>query len=317
MTQSIVLFLLALLASLALYPALIGLLARAGVGQQIREEGPTAHYAKAGTPSAGGLLFLALAAVLYLAADRSRAGGLVLSALILGGALGAVDDFRAIRGGRSLGLRARHKIVVQLITGGFLGYLAWRWGFSGQAIPVDGVRSLGPWLIPIGAVAVAAGSNAFNLTDGSDGLAGGAGIIAFATLALIALSHHHPTGAYSSAVLAGALFGFLAYNLYPARIFMGDTGSLALGTAMVTAAIVNGLLWYLPLLGLIFVLETLSVIVQVLSFKLRGRRVLLMSPLHHHFHLLGWPESRVALWFWAVGFVAAVLTLLARPSVTA
>jgi len=313
-TRTIVLFLVALVASVLIYPALIGQLARARMRQQIREEGPQSHHAKAGTPTAGGALFLVLGTVLYLVSDRSRAGGLVVLALLLGGALGAVDDLRAIRGGRSLGLRARHKIVVQLAVGGLLGWLAWRLGFSGQAIPFDGVRSLGAWLIPIGALAVAAGSNAFNLTDGSDGLAGGAGAIAFATLALTALYLHHPGGAYVSAVLAGTLLGFLVYNVFPARVFMGDTGSLALGTAMVAAAIVNGFLWYLPLLALIFVLETLSVVAQVVSFKMTGKRIFLMSPLHHHFHLLGWPEMRIAVWFWAVGLLAAVLTLLARPA---
>ncbi len=313
MIWGVLLFFLALVVSVLIAPAVIGLLANAGLQQQIREEGPQSHRGKAGTPTAGGVLFLAIAVLLYLVGDRSMAGGLVLLALLLGGVLGLADDLRAVRGGRNLGLRARQKIVAQLATGALLGYLAWRAGFGGQIIPFDGLRSLGAWLIPVGALAVAAGSNAFNLTDGSDGLAAGAGAIAFAGLALLAVRGHHPAGAYTSAALAGTLVGFLLYNFHPARLFMGDTGSLALGTAMVTAAIVNGLLWYLPLLALVFVLETISVIAQVVSFKTTGRRIFRMSPLHHHFHLLGWDEPRLAVSFWAVGGVAALLTLMLVP----
>ena len=314
MTEAVILFLVALVASALLYPAAIGYLARLRMGQLIREEGPASHRGKAGTPTAGGIVFIGIALVLYLVADRTPAGGLVVLALLLGGGLGLVDDVRAIRGGSNLGLRAREKIVIQLLTGALLGYLAWRWGFGRQLVPFDGGGSLNAWLIPIGAVAFAGGSNAFNLTDGSDGLAGGAGAIAFGTLTLIAVLQHHPAAGLISAALAGCLIGFLFYNFFPARIFMGDTGSLALGTAMVAATIVTGMVWYLPLLALIFVVETASVIAQVASFKLTGQRIFRMSPLHHHFHLAGWTETRIALSFWAVGILAALLTVvLARP----
>jgi len=315
MIATLLAFGLALLASLALFPTLIAVLHRAGIGQPIREEGPKTHMRKAGTPTAGGVLFLGLSAILYVVLDRSPAGALVVLALLLGGGLGLADDLLAVRRGRNLGLLARHKIVIQLASGAALGDLAWRWGFSGQAVPFDGQPALGGWLVPIGAVAFAAGSNAFNLTDGLDGLAGGTGAIAFGALAGVALLRHQPGAALAAAVLAGSLAGFLFYNIFPARVFMGDTGSLALGTALVAAAIVNGVLWYLPLLAVIFVVETLSVIAQVASFKMTGRRVFRMSPLHNHFHLLGWEETRVALSFWAVGLVAAVVTLIvARPA---
>ncbi len=314
MIEAIVLFLVALGGSALVYPAGIGYLARLRMGQLIREEGPASHQGKAGTPTAGGVVFIGIALLLYVVGDRTPAGGLVVLALLLGGGLGLVDDVRAIRGGSNLGLRAREKIVIQLLTGALLGYLAWRWGFSRQLVPFDGVGALNGWLIPLGAIAFAAGSNAFNLTDGSDGLAGGAGAIAFGTLAMIALLQHRPSAGWTSAVLTGALVGFLFYNFFPARIFMGDTGSLALGTAMVAAAIVDGMLWYLPLLALIFVVETASVIAQVASFKMTGRRIFRMSPLHHHFQLAGWTEIRVAVSFWVVGLFAALLTVvLARP----
>jgi len=310
----LILFGAALILSALVFPAAIGQLARARMGQQIREEGPAAHQQKAGTPTAGGLVFILIALVLYLVADRSLAGGFVLIALVLGGALGFTDDYSAIRGGRNLGLRARYKIVIQLLTGAILGFLAVRWGLTSQLVPFDGRHAIGGWMILVGALAVAAGSNAFNLTDGSDGLAAGAGAISFGALALVAVLQHHPSFGLMPAVLAGSLVGFLFYNLFPARIFMGDTGSLALGTAMVAAAIATGFLWYLPLLALVFVVETISVIAQVASFKMTGKRIIRMSPLHNHFIVSGWREMRIALYFWAGSLVAAALALaLARP----
>jgi phospho-N-acetylmuramoyl-pentapeptide-transferase len=311
-------FVLALLAGVLVFPAAIGQLARARMGQQIREEGPAVHHGKAGTPTAGGVVFLLVALVLYVLLDRSVAGAFVLIALFLGGALGFLDDYSAIRGGRNLGLRARYKIVIQLATGVLLGLLALTWGLSTQLVPFDGRHPIGAWIVPITALAVAAGSNAFNLTDGSDGLAAGTGAITFAALAFIALLEHRPGAALMPAVFAGVLLAFLVYNLFPARVFMGDTGSLALGTAMVATAMVTGFLWYLPLLALVFVIETVSVIAQVASFKMTGKRIIRMSPLHNHFIVAGWKETPLALWFWAGSLVAAVLTLaLARPGSTA
>jgi phospho-N-acetylmuramoyl-pentapeptide-transferase len=307
-------FVAALIVSALVFPAAIGRLARARMGQQIREEGPAAHHAKAGTPTAGGIVFVAVALVLYLVADRSLAGAFVLIALGLGAGLGFIDDFSAIRGGRNLGLKARYKIVIQLLTGALLGLLALRWGLTSQLVPFDGRRALGAWMILVTALAVAAGSNAFNLTDGSDGLAAGAGSVSFGALALVAVLQHHPSVGLMPAILAGCLVGFLFYNLFPARIFMGDTGSLALGTAMVAAAIVTGFLWFLPLLALVFVVETVTVIVQVASFKMTGNRPFRMSPLHNHFIVAGWKETPLALWFWAGSLVAAALAVaLARP----
>jgi phospho-N-acetylmuramoyl-pentapeptide-transferase len=311
-------FVAALILGALVFPAAIGQLARARMGQQIREEGPVEHHGKAGTPTAGGVVFILVALVLYLAADRSLAGGFVLIALVLGGALGFIDDFSAIRGGRNLGLRARQKIVIQLATGALLGYLALRWGLTSQLVPFDGRYALGGWIILVSALAVAAGSNAFNLTDGSDGLAAGAGAITFGALALIAVLQHRPGAGLMPAILAGVLAAFLFYNLFPARLFMGDTGSLALGTAMVAAAITTGFLWYLPLLALVFVIETVSVIAQVASFKMTGKRIIRMSPLHNHFIVSGWRETPLALWFWTGSLVAAVLALaLARPGLAA
>lgn len=312
------LFLVAVVVSALIYPAAIGILARARMGQLIREEGPQAHHAKAGTPTAGGLVFLLVALLLYAIVDRSRSGVFVLVGLFLGGALGFSDDFAKVSGGRNLGLRARQKIVIQLAIGAALGLLAFAWGFSGQLVPFDSQHKLGAWIILVTAIAVAGGSNAFNLTDGSDGLAAGAGAISFGALAFIAVLEHKPGAGLMPAILAGALVGFLFYNLFPARLFMGDTGSLALGTAMVASAITIGFIWYLPLLALVFVIETVSVIAQVASFKMTGKRIIRMSPLHNHFIVSGWKETRLALWFWAGSLIAAVLAVvLARPGGTA
>ena len=236
--RTLIVFAAALLVSALIFPAAIGQLARARMGQQIREEGPAAHHGKAGTPTAGGLVFVLVGLVLYLAADRSVAGGFVLIALSLGAALGFVDDLSAIRGRRNLGLKARQKIVIQLATGALLGYLALRWGLTSQWVPFDGRHPISGWIIVIvSALAVAAGSNAFNLTDGSDGLAAGTGAVTFGALALIAVLQHRLGVGLMPAVLAGVLVGFLFYNLFPARLFMGDTGSLALGTAMVAVMV--------------------------------------------------------------------------------
>jgi phospho-N-acetylmuramoyl-pentapeptide-transferase len=312
------LFVVAVVVSGLIYPAAIGWLARARMGQMIREEGPQAHHAKAGTPTAGGLVFVLVALVLYVIVDRSRSGLFVLLGLILGGALGFLDDYAKVSGGRNLGLRAREKIVIQLTIGAALGLLALAWGFTGQLVPFDSHHRLGAWIILVSAVAVAGGSNAFNLTDGSDGLAAGTGAISFGALAFIAVLEHQPGAGLMPAILAGALVGFLFYNLFPARIFMGDTGSLALGTAMVASAIAIGFIWYLPLLALVFVIETVSVIAQVASFKMTGKRIIRMSPLHNHFIVSGWKETRLALWFWAGSLIAAVLAvILARPGPTA
>src|ERR1700682_1873331 len=223
--RPLIVFASALVITALVFPAAIGQLARARVGRQIREEGPPAHHGKACTPTAGGVVFVLVALVLYLAADRSVAGGFVLIALNLGAALGFIDDCSAVRGGRNLGCKPRQKIVIQLATGALLGYLALRWGLTSQLVPFDGRHPIGAWIIiAISALAAGAGSNGVNLTDGSDGLAAGAGAITFGALATLALLQHHPSAGLMPAILAGVLVGFLFYNLFPARVFMGDTG---------------------------------------------------------------------------------------------
>ncbi len=295
------------------YPWLISGLHRWKLGQPIREEGPEGHLSREGTPTAGGLLFVILGAASILIVDRRLEGVLLVLALLVGGLLGGVDDFLKLAAGRNLGIRARVKILIQAALGMGLAALLYRAGFAGQYVPGRGLVSLGLWLVPLAAVAIVATANAVNLTDGSDGLAAGLSAIAFGVLAAVAVRAGQSVWASALAGVAGAVLAFLWYNLHPARLFMGDTGSLALGTTLAVAAVEVHLLWLLPLLGLVFALETLSVIVQVAVFKRTGRRVLRMSPLHNHFHLLGWGDERIAAVFWTAGAACAVMVFLLTP----
>jgi phospho-N-acetylmuramoyl-pentapeptide-transferase len=305
--------LVAFLWGVAAYPLLISALYRSRVGQPIREEGPPSHLRKVGTPTAGGVLFILVALVMVALFDREVGGALLALALVLGALLGAIDDYQKYRAGRNLGLRARHKIVVQAAVGAALGYLLYRAGFAAQYVPGRGLVQLGTWIVPLAALAIVATSNAVNLTDGSDGLAAGLAVLAFGILAAVSVGNGQVPRAIALAGLTGALLAFLWYNAPPARLFMGDTGSLALGTALATAAIVARLLWLLPLLGLVFLVETLTVIIQVVAFKSTGRRVFRMSPLHNHFELMGWREGRIVMLFWAAGALSAILVLLLAP----
>lgn len=302
-----------LVVGVLMYPSLISAFLRWKVGQPIREEGPQAHRSREGTPTAGGLLFVVLGAVAILIMDRRGEGLLLALALLVGALVGGLDDFQKLAAGRNLGIRARVKILLQAAMGIGLAALLYRAGFAGQYVPGRGLVSLGVWLVPLAALAIVATSNAVNLTDGSDGLAAGLTAIAFVILAALAVRAGQFGWAGALAGVAGAVLAFLWYNLHPARLFMGDTGSLALGTALAVAAIEAHLLWLLPLLGLVFALETLSVIVQVAVFQRTGRRLLRMSPLHNHFHLMGWGDERIAAVFWAAGAASALLVFLLAP----
>jgi len=307
MAPALAVGILMLAAGLWVYPLAISAAYRWRIGQYVREEGPQRHLSKAGTPTAGGVIFVALGLLAVALFDREGEGGILALALALGALLGAFDDFQKLAAARNLGLKARLKAPIQLGVGLLLGYLLYRAGFERQFVPGLGLVDMGLWLVPLAALAVVATSNAVNLTDGSDGLAAGLGVMAFGVLAALA-GHAGQTGrAAALAGLAGATLAFLWYNLHPARVFMGDTGSLALGTALAVGATEVHLLWLLPLLGLVFAIETLTVIVQVVAFKATGRRVFRMSPLHNHFDLLGWREERIAALFWTVGAVCAVL----------
>ncbi len=304
-----------LLITLLLGPVLIPLLYRLKFGQDVRSDGPRSHLKKQGTATMGGLLIIGGAGVASLLIAGHAWENLLLVGIMTGcGLLGFADDFVKIVLKRSLGVKARTKLLVQVLLGLLLAWAALALHPDTTVlIPYTGLRfplnTYGYCILVV--FIMVASTNAVNLTDGLDGLASGLVLVAAITFVLFAWM----TGQYSAAVFAGALgggcLGFLRFNHYPARVFMGDTGSLALGGALAALAVLTHTELLLLILGGAFALETLSVIIQVVSFRLTGRRVFRMSPLHHHFELSGWPETRVVHWFWALGLCCAVLGIWA------
>ncbi len=300
---SAITFVVALVLSVILYPLLIRALRRWKSGQVIQAELPDSHQKKAGTPTGGGILFVALGIVAgVLATIAGHAGALpAVAGLIAGGLIGFADDRNKLQVG-TRGIPARLKFPIQILLAVPVAWLATVQGASHQLfLPVT------PWVVfPLAVVAIVGTANAVNLTDGMDALAGGLSAIALA--AMVLLLPGAPAGEKAVAMtLCGALVGFLIFNRNPARVFMGDTGSLAIGFALAAMAVQQGVIVLLPLVGLVFVLETLSVIIQVAYFKASGgRRVFKMTPIHYTFHHQGWSENRIALSFWGVGLVSAL-----------
>ena len=291
----------AFVVAFVLYRPLISYLRRLRFGQVIQEE-LEFHREKAGTPTGGGVLFVALGIVGgILATQAGHPGALpALAGLVTGAVLGAFDDAQKLRVG-SIGIPARLKFPIQLALALPVAYLAVH-GHPQHLLPLP------EWLLVLGAVvAVVGSSNAVNLTDGSDGLCGG--LLVVALLAVTLLLPGGPAGERAVAMtLSGAILAFLVYNRHPARVFMGDMGSLALGSALAAMAIQQGWLVLLPVVGLVFVLETLSVIIQGAWFKATGgRRVFKMTPIHHTFRIEGWSENRIALSFWSAGVLSALV----------
>lgn len=282
--------------------------------QSIREEGPKSHRAKSGTPTMGGL-FLIAAALLVLFGNGLVDPSVLLLVLITAGhaLLGFLDDFIKAEKKRNLGLTAKQKMAGQLLLS-----ILFCWGgveFLGLpqsvAIPFTNAEIGIGWLYyPFVILVIVGASNAVNLTDGLDGLAAGCCVAAFSAYALFCHFRGLDDIGLFSIILAGCCVGFLFYNYHPAKIFMGDTGSLALGGALAGISVVTRTELLLVFLGLIFVLEALSVILQVASFKTRGKRIFKMSPIHHHFELCGWSEVRVVWTFWLVECLAAGGTIL-------
>jgi phospho-N-acetylmuramoyl-pentapeptide-transferase len=297
-------------AGVLVYPALVSALARRRAGQTVAVFAPAQHRVKAGTPTFGGALFCAFTLVVWLAADRSRAGFIAVYALLGGGLLGAVDDITNVRVLGKLGLAGREKLAAQAALGVLVGVGLFIAGYTQQYFPGLGAPDLGPGVIVVAALAVTATTNAVNLTDGVDGLAASCCLLVFGGVTAIAVLDHDRTVALIAASLAGGLAAFLVFNWFPARIFMGDTGSLALGAALVVLTAELHLLWWLPLLGFVFVIETLSVIVNVTAIRRFGKRFLRASPLHHHFEEMGIREQRLVALFASAAAVATLITVL-------
>jgi phospho-N-acetylmuramoyl-pentapeptide-transferase len=317
-----------LLVSSFVMPYLIDRFTQRGVGQQIREDGPKDHMVKAGTPTMGGIAIILGMVLGYLAAHGNlgegftRDGLLLVSLAILTGFTGFLDDFIKIRNRRSLGLTKAGKFSMQFLIALAFAIAAHYWAHVPTEITFDRESSFNIQLGTVGwivfaTLVVVGASNAVNLTDGLDGLAAGSSIFSFATFAILGYwqFRHFPIykvphtldEAIVSVSMVGALAGFLWWNAPPAKIFMGDTGSLAIGATLGGLALVMQLDLLLVILAGLFVIETLSVIAQVFSFRVFHKRVLRMAPIHHHFELLGWPETTVLIRLW---ILAALFTAL-------
>jgi phospho-N-acetylmuramoyl-pentapeptide-transferase len=323
----------ALLVCFVAGPPMIEWLRAVKLGQKVRAEGPQTHLTKAGTPTMGGLLIVTAIVVpcLLWGNFHSRAMWIALIATVWLGAIGFLDDYLRVVKGFPKGLLGRYKLAGQFVLGLGIGIVLWFWpepGLSPSTTHVPFLKfqyvDFGILIIPFVILVVTGTSNAVNLTDGLDGLASGLTAIAALTFAgLCYLSGHARFSSYLNitflpyageltvfcAAVLGAALGFLWYNAHPADVFMGDTGSLALGGALGTVAILIKREFWLVLVGGVFVAEALSVMLQVVSFKLWGRRIFKMSPLHHHFELEGWDETRVVLRFYIAGALLALLSL--------
>ncbi|MFU8793963.1 MAG: phospho-N-acetylmuramoyl-pentapeptide-transferase [Dethiobacteria bacterium] len=303
----LVAFILALIAC----PLFIKRMKKLQYGQQIREDGPARHASKAGTPTMGGVVILLTAALTAIILAGSSLLTYIILLVMLGcGMIGFIDDYLKIAKNRSLGLKARSKLAGEIIIAAlfilalyFAGHYnsAVNLPFSDTSVNLGFIYPLFVFLI------VTSATNTVNLTDGVDGLAAGTTVIALAAFLYIALKAGLPVVAVICAALIGACLGFLVYNRHPARLFMGDVGSLGIGGAFAAVAVLTKTELLLIVIGGIFVIEALAVIAQVISFQLTGRRILLMAPLHHHFELKGWSEWRVVGTFWVAALIFALI----------
>jgi phospho-N-acetylmuramoyl-pentapeptide-transferase len=330
--RTIMAVLTALLISFLVGPPMIRRLSQYKIGQTVRNDGPQSHLSKAGTPTMGGALILvAVAVTTLLWSDLSnRHMWIVLSTTLAFGGIGLWDDYKKLVLRDARGLAARWKYFWQSLFGAGAAYAL----YATAVVPAETelmlpfvkgfVLHLGPWFVLFGYFVIVGSSNAVNLTDGLDGLAilptvlvaGALGIFAYvsghARFAEYLLIPHLP-GVGELAIFAGALvgagLGFLWFNAYPAQVFMGDVGALALGAALGTLAVATRQEITLLIMGGVFVIETVSVILQVVSFRLTGRRIFRMAPLHHHFELKGWPEPRVIVRFWIITVILVLVGL--------
>ncbi len=291
---------------------IIKLLRAKKIGKQVRIDGPQSHIAtKTGTPTMGGIIFNLTAFVLMIIFNLHERLSMLLplGVLLCCGVLGAIDDRLSLVGGkRSGGMTARFKFA-WLFTFATVAAAILYWPLGWHWVKLPGLEriDIGLVYIPIAILGIMGTAHAVNLTDGLDTLAGGTGAIAFVSYGIIAYIQQQVGVVTFCFIMVGALLGFLWHNSHPASVFMGDTGSLAIGASLATAAFMTGQWFLLPIVGLIFVTEALSVILQVGYFKLTGgRRLFKMSPIHHHFELIGWSETQVTLRFWLVGMMAGL-----------
>lgn len=306
------------LITLILGPIIIPLLRRLKIGQSIREEGPKSHLKKSGTPTMGGIIiFIALIITLttsgMLNKDMKDIYVLILATFGFG-MIGFVDDYIKVVKRRNLGLKAYQKLIGQIVLAVLLAMYQSSTSVLGTKLIVPFLSNqyldLGIFYIPFIAFVVVGTVNSVNLTDGLDGLASGVTLIILSFFGLIALNWGMGSISIFSTALAGACLGFLVHNAHPAKVFMGDTGSMGLGGAVSAIAILLNIPLVIPIVGGIYFIEALSVIIQVTSFKLTGKRVFLMSPLHHHYEQKGWKETKVVAVFWSITVVLCLIGIL-------
>ena len=298
---------------------LIPLMKHRQFGQFIREEGPQAHLSKAGTPTMGGIAFIigttvAVVASMFMKGSMTTAKIAILLSMFAFGAIGFIDDYNKVAKKQNEGLTPKQKLILQVVFGVALAIYMMTKAGTAMLIPFFGKTvDFGIMYIPFVVFIEVSMANAVNLTDGLDGLAASTSSIVACTFAIVGMTVHggnEPMAVAGQAVF-GALLGFLIYNHYPARIFMGDTGSMALGGVLSAMAIVGHMEWLLPIAGLIYVIEALSVIIQVTYFKKTGgKRVFRMAPIHHHFELGGWHETKVVRVFCLFTFVCCIIAYL-------
>lgn len=317
MIMTSVSFLLGLILCLLFGIPYIDFLKKRMIGQYIREEAPESHNPKAGTPTTGGVFIiiaalLASVTTLFMAEKFTDSAWIILITFLFYALAGFQDDFLKIKGHENKGLSARGKFLRQIIIALLpIFYAIQMYGSFGTQLSIGNyVIDLGWWYPILAVIAITGASNAYNLTDGLDGLAASTGVPAFVACSAIALLSHYDYIAIISAAMAGALLGFLKYNKPKAQVFMGDTGSLAIGGLLGTLAIMGKFELYLIILAGVFVIECLSVMIQVTSFKLTGKRVFKMSPIHHHFELCGFTERQIVKGFAIASCIFSALAVL-------
>lgn len=321
--------------AMAIAPVFIHFLYKYKIGKNIREGGDTPvfsalHLKKAGTPTMGGLLIwgtvVFIVLLVYILSwlfpssiftglnflSRSQTW-LPIGVLIVSGAIGAIDDLMNVKkiGAIGGGMKMRHRLIIYAVV----ALIAVWWFYSKLEwnqihIPFMGDFALGAWFIPFFTFIIVATSFSVNETDGLDGLAGGVLLFTFMSYGVLSYARGQMDLAVLCAAIAGALAAFLWFNIFPARFFMGDTGAMGLGTTLGVIAMLTNSVFLLPIIGFIFVLESLSVIIQITSKKLRGKKVFLSSPLHHHFEAKGWPETKVTMRFWLISAITASIGLV-------
>lgn len=286
--------------SIILGPIIIPMLTKLKFGQNIRKEGPQSHLKKAGTPTIGGLIFIisTLIVMVVMRFNPTDEAMIALYSLIAFGFIGFLDDMLKILKKENEGLKAWQKMLLLIIFSTAIAVYGYVHLGTGLRIPFIEIKiPLGILYIPFVILYYAGATNAVNLTDGLDGLASTVSVLVLTFFGVVSFTMGHESLAVFSFVLAGGLLGFLKFNAYPAKVFMGDTGSLAIGGAIATIALILELPLILVIVGGIYVLETLSVILQVSSYKLTGKRIFKMAPIHHHFEQIGWSETKIVTIF--------------------